>query len=79
MIEILLVIIIVIEILRFILSINDSRRVHALNKKALEVAKQRDEAWEANRKLEMDELKAMAEGCDALNQVLKDLKPEINK
>ncbi len=72
----LVIAILVIEIFRTILSVQDNMRVRKLNSTALKEQSRREKEWEANRKIEMDDLKNMAQGCQLLADILKEFKKD---
>ena len=72
----LLVVIVIIEIIRFCIYIQDSRRVNQTNKlareqqaRALEFSKRQNDEWKKIRALEIKELKQLAKESDTMKQI----------
>ena len=73
MIETLLALILIFEIVRLYLYIQDSRRINKLNTDGRERSIKMDKEWQLLRKAELEELTALAKGSDTLRQIMIDL------
>jgi hypothetical protein len=71
--------ILVIELIRLILSIQQDRQIRYLNNlakersaKAFELEKQQNEDWKQLRKMEIEELKELAQGSKILTDIINE-------
>uniref|UniRef100_A0A6M3LHG0 Uncharacterized protein n=1 Tax=viral metagenome TaxID=1070528 RepID=A0A6M3LHG0_9ZZZZ len=72
----LLIVIVVLEIIRFVIYIQDSKRIRITNKlageqqaRAVEFAKKQNADWKKIRALEIKELKQLAKESDTMKQI----------
>lgn len=79
MINILLGIIILFEIIRLILYVRDIRLVHANNKRVKELQFKAQEDWKELRRLEIEELKRLAEDSDTMKEIYQEYMKSQNK
>jgi hypothetical protein len=75
--------ILLVESVRLAITVIENRRIDKVNKSALEhqqkalaFEQQQNQEWKTLRKLELEELKELAQGNQVMNDILKDLKGE---